>query len=905
MRTSELLEAIYPYVVGWIQDPPPISGQIVFDNPSVTSGDGLFITHDPRPYTVDPTGAMSLIHLDVESTEAVQGANPFYVIKLEFKTDKIDTGAGLAIFNDGNSDNIYLNVAGKPGAGPYTDNAPTGIGIDVNKQIAGSAEQSSDSNQQGIQIWDHSTTDQGNGGPRCLFLNKYGNMDTDHLLSTFRANGYAIQLITKSDTGSYDGNKLMIGLADEVSGQYLWRLRVQGDQIFRENLGLQWEITGGTTAYVMGTSSGDLKLKSGGSGIRLTNQADTNDLVYFADDGLITSLYRTATANAPVVVWQVRADTSGTAASGFGPSILFQADNAAGSQTNQTRIISQWDGDTTRGRLRFMVWNSGAESEGGRFEFDPLTGVGKLIVNKIEWEDGSNQTGAAADIEVENTWQARQTIQTAADADFEALRLATGMIGGAVKAIWRLLNNANSPRFEWQALGSEGAEYFRLNYIDQATSLVGLMKVTQAGAITLDNLNVGIATGATTGGIRASGNVRVTNTAPAFMLDETGGSYAGTLTLDGDTLQLQRWTHTWAAYERTPFRVHLDATDHSLVVTNTGRVVTGAASGTDIYSAFPSQNNRVFEAVYSTSIDANAPFPALVLAKNVPSPTADRLMGAVIWANQGAATADKRLAQISGYVMSGDNDSGYLVFSTVSGGTIAEVMRLNNAGAMLIGDIANANLTRGLTINQGANDDEILAFKSSDVAHGVTGVTETDTYATFLKVTAASGGLLVRGLTGATIGLNLIGLGTTGDTTKSTASSAYVEARGYIKSGTGAATPGANENIFAVRSGGDTKWIVDTEGDTHRDGTDNTYDDWDDAQLARALTLELAPGATIRSEFDRFLRYNRDDLIVAGILSTEGFYNESALLRLLTGAIWQQYMRLAYVEQMLDALREN
>ncbi|MAH47768.1 hypothetical protein CMI37_18245, partial [Candidatus Pacearchaeota archaeon] len=44
--------------------------------------------------------------------------------------------------------------------------------------------------------------------------------------------------------------------------------------------------------------------------------------------------------------------------------------------------------------------------------------------------------------------------------------------------------------------------------------------------------------------------------------------------------------------------------------------------------------------------------------------------------------------------------------------------RINAAGTYFMNDTANGNMTQGLTINQGANDDEILALKSSDVAHG-------------------------------------------------------------------------------------------------------------------------------------------------------------------------------------------
>lgn len=75
-----------------------------------------------------------------------------------------------------------------------------------------------------------------------------------------------------------------------------------------------------------------------------------------------------------------------------------------------------------------------------------------------------------------------------------------------------------------------------------------------------------------------------------------------------------------------------------------------------------------------------------------------------------------------------------------------------------IGDTSNAKATLGLTINQGAADDEILALKSSDVSHGFTDLTEADTYGTLKKGSSTGGGLLVSGFAEAnTIGLQLFG----------------------------------------------------------------------------------------------------------------------------------------------------
>ena len=91
---------------------------------------------------------------------------------------------------------------------------------------------------------------------------------------------------------------------------------------------------------------------------------------------------------------------------------------------------------------------------------------------------------------------------------------------------------------------------------------------------------------------------------------------------------------------------------------------------------------------------------------------------------------------------------------------------LNLAGVILfIEDTANVNMTVGLTINQGANDDAILALKSSDVAHGVTDYSETDTYFTIVKVGGADGGAMLRGFSDANVSVAIDAIGNTDDTT--------------------------------------------------------------------------------------------------------------------------------------------
>ena len=236
----------------------------------------------------------------------------------------------------------------------------------------------------------------------------------------------------------------------------------------------------------------------------------------------------------------------------------------------------------------------------------------------------------------------------------------------------------------------------------------------------------------------------------------------------------------------------------------------------------------------------------------------------------------------------------------------APKFRVAKGGTVYINDDANAGMTVGLTINQGAADDDILTLKSSDVAHGMTTWVETDTFARFKKFDSA-GGLHAEGYkTGSTPAVLLHGVSDTDDTTKTTAGTAYVEVRASKKSGTTITQPGVNANLFAVRNGSDfvTQFIVDEEGELHaRSGTVSTFDSWDDAHLIRAWEVERSPAGVIRDEFDSWLRYGREDLERAGIAHWDErggvMVNLTQLQRLHSGALWQLHKRL---QAMADVL---
>jgi len=152
--------------------------------------------------------------------------------------------------------------------------------------------------------------------------------------------------------------------------------------------------------------------------------------------------------------------------------------------------------------------------------------------------------------------------------------------------------------------------------------------------------------------------------------------------------------------------------------------------------------------------------------------------------------------------------------------TIVYVASIVTTTSIFINDTANTLMTMGMTINQGASDNEAFALKSSDVDHGMTARTETDTYGLLMKCDGAGGGLALRALSSAnhtatypTL-LLMAHSGIAADTTKSTAGRALTETYASLISGSGEAAVTADGNLFAVRANTvGTVAIVDEDGD--------------------------------------------------------------------------------------------
>ena len=179
-------------------------------------------------------------------------------------------------------------------------------------------------------------------------------------------------------------------------------------------------------------------------------------------------------------------------------------------------------------------------------------------------------------------------------------------------------------------------------------------------------------------------------------------------------------------------------------------------------------------------------------------------------------------AAAPGIAFKDDTDTG---FYRISNGAIgyaasgAEVMRFSNDGALLLNETLNTKMGLGLTINQGTSDNEILSLKSSDVAHGMSSETETDTWLNITKASATEGGARFRGFSEGAIGADVSGAATVASSTQSTSGSGAVVFRGYEKSGTTYAGVNDSRNMVAFINSGTTRVIFTGNGTAYASDT--------------------------------------------------------------------------------------
>ena len=240
-------------------------------------------------------------------------------------------------------------------------------------------------------------------------------------------------------------------------------------------------------------------------------------------------------------------------------------------------------------------------------------------------------------------------------------------------------------------------------------------------------------------------------------------------------------------------------------------------------------------------------------------------------------------------------------------------------GKVFTGGETAANAVRGsMTLQSAAEDGVAFQLKSSDIAHPFTGISalEADSFVVWQK----------QGFTGGGLNFNI-----TADADRVAAGTAWFEcfvtnSPEDTKSGGGQGcfhfkisetndstsstnVSTANGNLFSIADYTNTAFIFDKEGDFHvHSSSDNVYDEYDDAQLVRALDLSRGEGrGVIESKFDKFVAYNHEHLAEMKLVGREDdgtpnhMINVCGFQRLHNGAIWQQYEKH---ERLLEAVYE-
>jgi hypothetical protein len=238
-----------------------------------------------------------------------------------------------------------------------------------------------------------------------------------------------------------------------------------------------------------------------------------------------------------------------------------------------------------------------------------------------------------------------------------------------------------------------------------------------------------------------------------------------------------------------------------------------------------------------------------------------------------------------------------------------------SSGKIFINESSNAEMTIGLTINQDDNSDEIISLKSSDVAHGMTDITETDTFGYMRKFQGASGGLIVTGLKdsdGVDSGALVLSafLGESADTGKTAGDRGIIRLSASIKSGASIGNVNTDGNLLTIEDNGDVVATFGQDGDLYLDTAlnENSWDEHDDLALLHGLRASLVPdGHELKRRFGQWIEYARPILERTGVVTYNDdghhFVATKRLQMLTIDAVRQMYERIEELEQKLEAIQ--
>lgn len=235
---------------------------------------------------------------------------------------------------------------------------------------------------------------------------------------------------------------------------------------------------------------------------------------------------------------------------------------------------------------------------------------------------------------------------------------------------------------------------------------------------------------------------------------------------------------------------------------------------------------------------------------------------------------------------------------------------LNASGPLYIGDTANANNSKGLTVNQQDADDHAFTLKSSDVAHALTsagGSAETDDYFFIWKQSPTLGGAAIVAIgensASLTTSFSFNAFGGQASTTDTSTSDGLMRFRIGEHDGANALVDtGDTDNIWTVacrRSGAwATQFLVKGNGTLHiTNTTPVALDEEDDVMAIRGLQKVMSRNMGIVPQpFDN-RAYSYTALRRLGIVGKKDKHGNfmiriQPVIALLLGGMGQMYAEL-------------
>jgi len=361
------------------------------------------------------------------------------------------------------------------------------------------------------------------------------------------------------------------------------------------------------------------------------------------------------------------------------------------------------------------------------------------------------------------------------------------------------------------------------------------------------------------------------------------------------------------------------------VLTTTAATVFNGGFVANDGSTITTADNTDTLSLISTDADAEQG-PNLRLYRNSASPADNDVLGMIDFEGRNDNSQDVIYVQMESLLAdaSDGTEDGYLNLSVMLAGTLRSRIEMdpgetviNEASQDLNFRVETNNETHaffldggndtcgfnesvpdttagGATFNQGADDGNIISFKSSDIAHGTTGTAETDTFAFFRKGSATNGGITLTALSegSETIKLNANPTEVLTDQNASTVGTHIISVS--KKNGTGSGSTDATSNLLSITNHTNTRFHFRGDGNFYADAGSNTFDEFEDAHLVRAYDLSHGRGV-INSKFDKFVSYNHEKLAELDLVGRESdgtpnhFVSVTGFQRLHNGAIWQQY----------------